>query len=323
MFLCCLGIITNAMFLQFLHKNPNQRSIFVMMVCISNFLSSILQLVLNAIHFYNNRFSTGFLGCQIYGTNFQFFACISLIAYLCTPLDSFFIVILRRPKLSQKMQWFIAMNVLGVAFLTSWVPYWPSSHPHVLGEGKLFCFACFYCKQPLAIALALADGAASFCNPLILGSLFFWIRQRLVHSKPVAVPTSHKETEKSQVKPTHQSVQDQLQRRIAERGLVLVLVHMVTHVLTATRILYEIFTGTRITASIDIAALILQNICLSTYPVCFYLLEGSGRKWVLSVRSSISGKSTQSSTSKGILSPPQSIEVAETRPGQSIQTRPL
>jgi hypothetical protein len=221
------------------------------------------------------------------------------------------------------MQWFLAMNVLGIAFLTSWVPYWPLSHPHVLGEGKLFCFACFYCKQPFAIALALADGAASFFNPLFLGTLFWLIRYRLVHSKPVTVPTTNQEGEKTQEKPTFHSVQDQLQRRVAERGLVLVLVHLVTHVLTATRILYELFTGMRITASIDIAALILQNVCLSTYPVCFYLLEGSGRKWVLSVRASVSRRSNPSSSSKGMFSPPQSIEVAETRPGQSIQTRPM
>jgi hypothetical protein len=307
------GLFSNAIFLRYLQKYPHQGNIFVILVCSANLLSSLVMMVLNTIHLYHNRFSTGYWGCQVYGTNYQFFSSIALIAYLCTPLDSFFIVILRRPKLSENQRLWIAGAVIGVGFLTASVPYWPYSHHHVLANGELFCFGCYTCQEPLSRALALTNIAALVFNPIILFGLFFWIRHRLVHTKSVIPFTVY--TQKDAMKSEQSRVQDELQQRIAERGLVLVLVHLITHILTCFRIIHEFLTLTPYDPYVIKAAFILHNLCLSAYPICFYLLEGHGRRWLYSIRSSALQKSENNApiTPLANFAVSEDIAIADTR----------
>jgi hypothetical protein len=118
----------------------------------------------------------------------------------------------------------------------------------------------------VAILVALADGTGALLNPMFLFSSMYLVRRKLIANTPHPV---------NSIESTPASlISKELQKRIAERGLLLVSVQFLTYSCTATKVFYEMIMGVRTPFELDMMAYIMHISSLCVNPICFYILDG-------------------------------------------------
>jgi hypothetical protein len=296
------GFVSNLLFLQKILQNRHHSNFFTIMVCIADALNAFCLVILNCIHFVARRFVTGYIGCQIYGFQYQLLTPISVIAFLFTAVDPFLIVIMGWGPMKPRTTKIVASFIILTGILTASASFWgPISHPFVLSETGLYCTACYHCREPIAVVVALADAAGTLFNPMVLFCCMYLVRKKLISTDIHAVQstTVHPLSERTQV----------LQKRIAERGLLLVSVQFSAYVCTTSKIIIELITGDKCPFVLDLLACLLQVMGLNANPVCFYILDGHASNHPLKKYFS---KELIKVKEKAVMSPPTTNELSDT-----------
>ncbi|KAJ3333719.1 hypothetical protein HDU91_002869, partial [Kappamyces sp. JEL0680] len=196
---------------------------------------------------------------------YQFLVPCSVISFLFTGANSLLVILFKREPLSkQATALILAVIWLGISLSTCIASFFSSYFQ--LGSSGTYCTVCYGCNTWLSSAVAVADLLGSFLNPFMLLGTFILVLREI-----------------NKIGKTTMSGQGQLsitkiQLKLAQRGIVMVCLHMMSYFSTSTKVAYELATGELCPAWLDILAHLLHLLSLLTNPLVFFVLDGHAAK---------------------------------------------